>query len=196
MTEVLRTRFENTSNVASTAGADSRSLRALTKDFDAAAKAMGRYESAQGRFGRTPFSGPLGLPGTGRGGGGPGNPRTTNELRKQQQLGAAMARDIERQIRGQEKLGAAMARDTERQIRSRQRLEDAQQRYAGRIESPGGGAYGGVGTVGGAFICYGSGAVSTIDNTGGTLWSAGAFTGGNRAVNPGDTLTVSYSVSM
>ena len=52
------------------------------------------------------------------------------------------------------------------------------------------------GTVGGAFICYGSGAVSTIDNTGGTLWSAGAFTGGNRAVNPGDTLTVSYSVSM
>ena len=53
-----------------------------------------------------------------------------------------------------------------------------------------------VGTVGGAFIVFGAGAVSTIDNTGGTLWSAGAFTGGNRAVNIGDTLTVAYSVSM
>lgn len=52
------------------------------------------------------------------------------------------------------------------------------------------------GTVQGAFIDYGSGAVSTIDNTGGTLWSAGVFTSGARSVLSGDSINVSYSVSM
>src|SRR6266576_68017 len=52
----------------------------------------------------------------------------------------------------------------------------------------------GTGTVKGAFMVYGSGAVSTIDNTSGTLLSAGLFTGGDRAVLSGDTLNVSYSL--
>jgi hypothetical protein len=52
------------------------------------------------------------------------------------------------------------------------------------------------GTIEGAFLTYGPGAVSTIDNTGGTLWSAGVFSGGAKAVGGGDTLNVSYSVSM
>lgn len=52
------------------------------------------------------------------------------------------------------------------------------------------------GTVQGAFITYGSGAVSTIDNTAGTLWSAGSFTSGARTVLTGDIIQVSYSVSM
>lgn len=52
------------------------------------------------------------------------------------------------------------------------------------------------GTVEGCFIIFGSGAVSTIANTSGTLWSAGVFTGGAKAVSPGDTLQVSYSSSM
>ena len=53
----------------------------------------------------------------------------------------------------------------------------------------------GSGTVGGAFIVYGSGAVSTLDNTSGTLFSAGAFTGGNQAVVSTNTITVSYTVT-
>lgn len=51
------------------------------------------------------------------------------------------------------------------------------------------------GTVEGAFIVYGSGAVSTIGNTSGTLFSAGAFSGGAQPVVNGNTLVVSYSVS-
>jgi hypothetical protein len=54
----------------------------------------------------------------------------------------------------------------------------------------------GSGTVTGAFINYGTGALSTIDNTGGTLWSAGQFTGGNKTVASTDQLVVSYTVSM
>ncbi len=54
----------------------------------------------------------------------------------------------------------------------------------------------GTGTVKGAFLVYGSGAVSTIDNTSGTLYSAGLFTGGDRAVLSGDTLNISYSTSL
>lgn len=54
----------------------------------------------------------------------------------------------------------------------------------------------GTGTLKGGFIVYGSGAVSTIDNTSGTLFSAGLFTGGDRAVSNGDTVNVSYSVSL
>jgi len=54
----------------------------------------------------------------------------------------------------------------------------------------------GTGTVKGAFMVFGSGAVSTIDNTSGTLLSAGLFSGGDRAVLSGDTLNVSYSMSL
>lgn len=52
------------------------------------------------------------------------------------------------------------------------------------------------GTVGGCFLVFGSGALSTIDNTGGTLYSAGAFTGGSKVVAPGDTLNVTYTASL
>ncbi len=54
----------------------------------------------------------------------------------------------------------------------------------------------GTGTIKGAFMTYGTGAVSTIDNTSGTLLSAGLFTGGDRAVLSGDTVNVSYSLAM
>lgn len=54
----------------------------------------------------------------------------------------------------------------------------------------------GAGTVGGCFLVLGSGAVSTIDNTSGTLYSAGAFTGGSKTVANGDTLSVSYTASL
>jgi len=52
------------------------------------------------------------------------------------------------------------------------------------------------GTIKGAFLCYGSSAVNTKDNTGGTLWSAGTFNTGDKAVVNGDTLNVSYSTSL
>lgn len=52
------------------------------------------------------------------------------------------------------------------------------------------------GTVKGAFLCYGSGASATKDNTGGTLWSAGTFTTSDKAVVNGDTLNVNYSTSL
>jgi len=52
------------------------------------------------------------------------------------------------------------------------------------------------GTVKGAFLCYGSGASATKDNTGGTLWSAGTFATGDKAVVNGDTLNVNYSTSL
>ena len=54
----------------------------------------------------------------------------------------------------------------------------------------------GGGTVKGCFIVYGAGAVSTIDNTGGVLYSAGLFTGGDKVVIATDTLNVSYSTSL
>lgn len=54
----------------------------------------------------------------------------------------------------------------------------------------------GAGTIEGAFIVFGSGAVSTIDSTTGTLLSAGAFTGGAQPVNAGNIVQVSYSLSM
>lgn len=54
----------------------------------------------------------------------------------------------------------------------------------------------GAGTVGGAFIVLGTGAVNTIDSTAGTLYSCGAFTGGSKTVANGDSLTVTYTASM
>lgn len=54
----------------------------------------------------------------------------------------------------------------------------------------------GSGTVKGGFIVLGSGAVSTIDNTAGTLLSAGVFTAGDKIVGSGDTVNVSYSMSV
>jgi hypothetical protein len=54
----------------------------------------------------------------------------------------------------------------------------------------------GSGTVKGAFLVYGTGAVSTIDSTAGVLYSAGLFTGGDRAVASADTLNVSYTASL
>jgi hypothetical protein len=52
------------------------------------------------------------------------------------------------------------------------------------------------GTVKGTFLCYGSGALNTKDNTAGVLWSAGTFTTGDKAVVNGDTLNVNYSTSL
>ena len=54
----------------------------------------------------------------------------------------------------------------------------------------------GSGTVEGAFLALGTGAVATIGDSGGTLFSAGAFTAGARAVLSGDMLTVSYSATL
>jgi hypothetical protein len=54
----------------------------------------------------------------------------------------------------------------------------------------------GGGTLEGAFVVLGSGASATIANTGGTLFSAGVFTVGARTVSSGDTVNVSYTVSV
>jgi hypothetical protein len=52
------------------------------------------------------------------------------------------------------------------------------------------------GTVKGAFLVFGSGASATKDDTGGTLWSAGTFSTGDKAVVNGDTLNVNFSTSL
>ena len=52
------------------------------------------------------------------------------------------------------------------------------------------------GTIKGAFLVFGTGAVATKDNTSGVLWSAGTFTAGDKSVTNGDTLNVSYSSSL
>ncbi len=54
----------------------------------------------------------------------------------------------------------------------------------------------GTGTVKGAFMVYGTGAVTALDNTAGTLLSAGLFGTGDRAVLSGDTLNVSWSLAL
>lgn len=54
----------------------------------------------------------------------------------------------------------------------------------------------GNGTVGGCFLVFGTGAVSTIDSSAGVLYSAGAFTGGSKTVSSGDTLNVTYTASL
>ena len=53
---------------------------------------------------------------------------------------------------------------------------------------------GGGGTVGGCFLVTGSGASSTQSNTGGTLYSAGAFTTA-KITTAGDTVSVTYSTT-
>lgn len=50
------------------------------------------------------------------------------------------------------------------------------------------------GTVGGCFLVTGSGAVSTLSNTGGTLYSAGAFATA-KVTTAGDTVSVTYSTT-
>jgi hypothetical protein len=57
-------------------------------------------------------------------------------------------------------------------------------------------AISGTGTIKGAFIVLGTGAVATKDDTNGTLYSAGLFGTGDRAVLNGDTLNVSYTGAM
>lgn len=54
----------------------------------------------------------------------------------------------------------------------------------------------GAGTVQGGFLCYGTGAVNTIDNTSGTLYSASTFASGSKAVGVGDSVAVSYTASL
>lgn len=54
----------------------------------------------------------------------------------------------------------------------------------------------GAGTLKGAFIVFGTGASATIENTGGVLLSAGLFSGGDRAVINGDTVNVSYTITL
>ncbi|HZR87909.1 MAG TPA: hypothetical protein VFB02_13955 [Bradyrhizobium sp.] len=54
----------------------------------------------------------------------------------------------------------------------------------------------GTGTLKGAFLAGGASVSSTIGNTSGTLISAGLFTGGDRSVLSGDTVNVSYSMSI
>lgn len=53
----------------------------------------------------------------------------------------------------------------------------------------------GSGTVQGAFLTYGTGAVSTIDSTAGTLYSAGTFASAQPVIS-GNILNVSYTASL
>ncbi|MDP2323526.1 MAG: hypothetical protein Q8N51_05795 [Gammaproteobacteria bacterium] len=53
----------------------------------------------------------------------------------------------------------------------------------------------GTGTAKGVFIVYGTGALSTIDNTAGVLYSAGLFSGGDQAVVNTNTLTITYAAT-
>jgi len=52
------------------------------------------------------------------------------------------------------------------------------------------------GTIKGSFIIFSTSAVNTKDDTNGKLLSAGAFSGGDKVVDNGDTVNVSYSLSM
>lgn len=55
--------------------------------------------------------------------------------------------------------------------------------------------FSGSGTAKGVFLALGAGASATKDNTSGTLYSAGLFTGGDQAVVSTNTLTVTYTAS-
>lgn len=52
------------------------------------------------------------------------------------------------------------------------------------------------GTVKGAFLVLGTGAVATNNSTAGTLFSAGTFSGGDKVVAVADTLNVSWSLAL
>lgn len=54
----------------------------------------------------------------------------------------------------------------------------------------------GTGTAKGVFLVFGPSAVSTIDSTAGTLYSAGLFTGGDQAVVSTNTVTVTYAAGI
>jgi hypothetical protein len=54
----------------------------------------------------------------------------------------------------------------------------------------------GTGTIKGAFMVTGAGAVNTVMSTAGVLFSAGVFTGGDRPVVNLDTVNVTYSVAV
>lgn len=54
----------------------------------------------------------------------------------------------------------------------------------------------GTGTAKGCFMLYGAGALTTIDNTAGSLLSVGTFSGGDKVVGSGDTINVSYSLAL
>jgi hypothetical protein len=54
----------------------------------------------------------------------------------------------------------------------------------------------GGGTIKGSFLVGGAGASNAVMNTSGVLVSSGLFTGGDRAVLNGDTVNVSWSISI
>jgi hypothetical protein len=51
-------------------------------------------------------------------------------------------------------------------------------------------------TIKGAFLVFGAGASPTVLNTGGVLYSAGTFSGGDQPVINTNTLNVTYSTSL
>lgn len=52
------------------------------------------------------------------------------------------------------------------------------------------------GTLKGCAIVFGTGAVTTLMSTAGTILSAGAFTGGDQTVSIGNVVTVTYSLGL
>ena len=52
------------------------------------------------------------------------------------------------------------------------------------------------GTIKGCFMVFGTGAVTTLGSTAGTLLSAGVFTGGDQVVSVGAVVNVSYSIGL
>jgi hypothetical protein len=52
------------------------------------------------------------------------------------------------------------------------------------------------GTIKGAFLVFGTGAVATLGSTAGVLLSAGLFSQGDKVVGIGDTVQVSYSFTL
>lgn len=52
------------------------------------------------------------------------------------------------------------------------------------------------GTIKGSFVLYGSAATNAVDGTVGTLLSAGLFSGGDKVVGNGDTVNVSYTLTL